>query len=690
MAAAAAVTGLPQPAWAAAAVDLVPVGSYAGSGATALARSEIVAFDPASRRAFTTNDGGSLTQIDIADLSNPAAPVLVATFDLSPYGDTVQSVATRNGVVAAAVAPADPLAKGAVVLFTTAGSLLGAVPTGYLPDSVTFTPDGTKVLSADEGQPSCSGSTVVDVPGSVTIIDVASLTSSTATFTAADVVPGVRVNLPTPDADELEPEYIAISPDSRTAYVTLQENNAIATVDIATADVTSVAPLGAKDHNVAGQGLDPSDRDNAAGTGGVIAIVNRPVLGLPMPDGIASLTQGATTYLLTANEGDAREYPPCFGRDDERLSSRTLDPSAFPNATTLKGNGPEGIGRLRVSRTDGDLGGDGDLDQLYSFGTRSMSVFLPDGTLVADTGDELEQTVKALYPAAFNSDGEGGGFDSRSPNKGPEPESVVVGQVGGVDLAFLGLERIGGVAVYDVSNPADPTLVDYANPKLEPGAQPGDGDAAPEGLAFVKASDSPNGIPLLLVANEVSGNTTIYEVRTLAPPATQTITGDFAGPVTVNAGQSVLITGARVVGPVTVNPGGALVVVNSQISRGITANEPAFFSLCGSQVSGPASTPGRGVVVTNSPVPLRIGDPANGCAANRVAGDVVLRGNSAGLTLGSNIVSGNVTVDTNAGTTVIKANTINRTLACSANSSVPTNAGQVNSAAAKTGQCAAL
>jgi len=271
----------------------------------------------ASRRAFTTNDGGSLTQIDIADLSNPAAPVLVATFDLSPYGDTVQSVATRNGVVAAAVAPADPLAKGAVVLFTTAGSLLGAVPTGYLPDSVTFTPDGTKVLSADEGQPSCSGSTVVDVPGSVTIIDVASLTSSTATFTAADVVSGVRVNLPTPDADELEPEYIVILPDSRTAYVTLQENNAIATVDIATADVTSVAPLGAKDHNVAGQGLDPSDRDNAAGTCGVIAIVNRPVLGLPMPDGIASLTQGATTYLLTANEGDAREYPPCFARDDE-------------------------------------------------------------------------------------------------------------------------------------------------------------------------------------------------------------------------------------------------------------------------------------------------------------------------------------------------------------------------------------
>ena len=507
-------------AGAAGTVDLVSIGSYAGSGATAAGRSEIVAFDPATKRAFTTNDAGTLTQIDIVDLTNPAAPVVLAPFDLSPYGASVQSVATRNGIVAAAVAPADPVAaKGSVVFFTTAGGFLANVPAGYLPDAISFTPDGTRVLTADEGQPGCSGATVIDVPGSVTIIDVATFTPATAAFTAAHVVPGVRVNLPTADADELEPEYIAISSDSSTAYVSLQENNAIATIDIATATVSSVGAMPSKDHGLVGKGLDPSDQDSAT-NGTAIAIVNRPLRGMPMPDGIARLERGATTYLLTANEGDAREYGSCFARDDVRVSSLTLDATAFPTGATLKASGPNGIGRLRVSRTDGNVDADADVDQLFSFGTRSMGIYLPDGTQVGDTGDSLEQYIAATYPASFNTDSEGGAFDTRSPNKGPEPESVLVASVGGVDLAFLGLERIGGVAVYDLTDVSAPTLVEYANPTLEPGVQPGDGDGAPEGLAFVSATESPTGVPLLLVANEVSGTTTIYEVRASAvPPA---------------------------------------------------------------------------------------------------------------------------------------------------------------------------
>jgi hypothetical protein len=175
------------------------------------------------------------------------------------------------------------------------------------------------------------------------------------------------------------------------------------------------------------------------------------------------------------------------------------------------------------------------------------------------------------------------------------------------------------------------------------------------------------------------------------PTFTRTITGDFAGPVTVNAGESLLITNARVVGPVTVNPGGSLSVVNSQISRGIVANGPSFFSVCGSQVSGPSTTPGRGIVVSGATVPIRIGDPAAGCAYNRVAGDVILTANTAGLTLGANIVSGNVTVDNNTvGTDVIKANTISKALACAGNSPPPINAGQTNTAASKSGQCTSL
>ncbi|MDQ2825393.1 MAG: hypothetical protein M3Y04_00245, partial [Actinomycetota bacterium] len=181
-------------------------------------------------------------------------------------------------------------------------------------------------------------------------------------------------------------------------------------------------------------------------------------------------------------------------------------------------------------------------------------------------------------------------------------------------------------------------------------------------------------------------------IAPFTPPApTRTITGDFLGPLTVNAGESVVLTNARVVGPVTVNPGGALTVINSQISRGIMANGPSFFSVCGSQVSGPSTTPGQGIVVSGATVPIRIGDPANGCAFNRVAGDVSLTGNTAGLTLGANIVSGNVTVSNNTvGTDVVKANNIFKALACAGNTPPPTNAGQLNTAASKSGQCASL
>ncbi|MFN2505694.1 MAG: beta strand repeat-containing protein [Acidimicrobiales bacterium] len=175
-----------------------------------------------------------------------------------------------------------------------------------------------------------------------------------------------------------------------------------------------------------------------------------------------------------------------------------------------------------------------------------------------------------------------------------------------------------------------------------------------------------------------------------APPFTKTITGDMLGPVTVGAGESVLITNARVVGPVTVEPGGALTVVGSRIARGITADAPSFFSLCGTEVSGPSPTPGVALSVTNATVPIRVGDPASGCAGNRFAGHVVLTGNLA-VIFGANAVSHNATINTNGpGNTVIKANTVSGTLACSGNNPPPTNSGQVNTAGAKTGQCAAL
>ncbi len=172
------------------------------------------------------------------------------------------------------------------------------------------------------------------------------------------------------------------------------------------------------------------------------------------------------------------------------------------------------------------------------------------------------------------------------------------------------------------------------------------------------------------------------------PPFTRAINGDFPGPLTVNAGESVFINGARVVGPVTVNPGGSLTVVNAQISRGIVVNAPRFLSLCGTQVSGPA--PGQALSVSNAAVPIRVGDPAAGCAGNRFAGQVAFTANQA-VAFGANTVSHNATVtDGGPGATVLKANTVFGTLGCTGNNPAPTNAGQVNTAGAKSGQCAGL
>jgi Tol biopolymer transport system component len=174
-----------------------------------------------------------------------------------------------------------------------------------------------------------------------------------------------------------------------------------------------------------------------------------------------------------------------------------------------------------------------------------------------------------------------------------------------------------------------------------------------------------------------------------APAYTQTVNGDVAGPLTVTSGQSVLINaGARVLGPVTVNPGGALTVVNARISRGVVVDNPSFLSVCGSEISGPP--PAQALGVSNATVPIRIGDPATGCAGNRFTGQVILTANL-GVTFGSNQVSHNATIN-NGGpaATVIKANNVFGTLTCTGNNPAPTNAGQANTAAAKTGQCAGL
>lgn len=493
-------------------IDLTALGTYS-SGFVFESAAEIVAFDPISDRAFVVNSQAAA--VDVLDVSNPSNPTRISTIDVSSIGSAVNSIDVHSGVLAIAVEGADVDSPGTAAFFNTRTLVrLGSAPTGVLPDMIVFTPDGKYVLTADEGQP--SDDYTIDPPGTVTVIDVSSGFNSprvsTATFDASRFnLPllyqqGLRVFAPNADlAADSEPEYIVVSPDSATAYVTLQENNAIAVVDIASATVTRILPLGYKDHSLPGNELDASNEDDG------ISIASWPVLGMYQPDAIASYTTAdGSMYLVTANEGDARDYD---GFSEEaRVKDLELDAATFSNAAALQAD--DMLGRLKTTTASGDIDGDGDHDVIYSYGARSLTIWDTGGNVVFDSRSQIERLLAEQSPETFNSNGLADSFDSRSDDKGAEPEAVAIGKLNGRHYAFLGLERAGGIVIFDVTIPAKTRLVGYVNNSnaegdLEAGTA---GDVGPEGIEFVSAADSPTGAPLLLVANEISGTTTIYRI----------------------------------------------------------------------------------------------------------------------------------------------------------------------------------
>jgi len=504
LAALAASSAVIAPATAAVPLALTPAGSYAtglGEGSA-----EIVALD--GDRAFVINT--ATTAVDILDVASDGSMALRRRVQLGAYGAGGNSVAAHDGVIAVALDAPVRTDPGTVVLLDRDGDVLTSITAGAVPDMVTFTPDGKYLLVANEGEP--DDTYTVDPEGSVTIVHVTPLLARrggragaagglirTADFRSVPVPAGVRIFGPGASAaQDIEPEYIAVDPDGRTAYVTLQENNAIAVVDIRHARVTKLLPLGLKDHRLAVNALDASDQNGPA-----IAPTTVPVFGMYQPDAISAFTHDGRTYLLTANEGDVREWGPyAEGARASTLTGR-LDPTAFPAGL------PSALRRLTVSTATGDTDGDGDLDQLHAFGARSFSIWTTDGTLVVDSGDQLERTVLALAPAAFNVSNSNNTVDNRSDDKGPEPEGVTVGEVDGRRYAFVTLERVGGVVVYDISDPATPVFQSWANNRTY-GPGPVGPDSGPEGVTFAPSAASPTGTPLLLVGNEVSGTVTSY------------------------------------------------------------------------------------------------------------------------------------------------------------------------------------
>ena len=483
-------------------VALEPIGRFdSGLGRGA---AEIAAFHAGSARAYVVNAAES--SVDIVDLTDPTAPALIRRLDVSALG-APNSVATADDVIAVALAAYAVDADGQVALYDTDGNLLGRAMVGVLPDMVASTPDGQLLVVANEGEPSDDYQT--DPEGTISLIDLAA-GADAATVTnldfrafdtggprAAELPADVRIFGPGASvAQDLEPEFVAIAPDGTTAWVSLQENNALAVVDLDLRRIESIVALGTKDHTLAMNALDASNRDDA------IRIRTWPVHGLYQPDSIATFTAGGATYVISANEGDARDYD---GFSEEaRVGDLALDPTAFPNRATLKDDAE--LGRLKITTANGDDDGDGDFDRLFSYGARSFTIWRDDGTRVYDSGADFERITAATTPALFNGEGDADDFDNRSDDKGPEPESVVVGAVGDRPLAFIGLERIGGVMVYDVSAPETPVFLTYAPPTAE--------DRAPEGMVFVPAEVSPNGQPLLIVAYEDSGTVVVFRVDT--------------------------------------------------------------------------------------------------------------------------------------------------------------------------------
>lgn len=522
---------------------------FAGTGAES-GIAEIVSFHKASNSIFQTANSSnfptgfqriSLAGLPTTALSNPTAAsnlTIAQTTNLaSDVNDAtftaggVQSLDVAGNLLAVAVSATPKTSAGVIAFYNIsangANTFLKKVTVGSLPDSVAFSPDGNTLVVANEGElpVGFDPANPVDPEGSISVIRVSGgipadnaiqvgFTDFNAGGSRAGEVPtNFRIGrLGATLAQDTEPEYVSVSADSRTAIVTLQENNALAVVDLATATITKLIALGYKDLSLAANALAPSDRATKLDPPALKTLNN--LFGVYMPDGVATYTVGGKTYAVIANEGDDRDdFLPA--EETARLKDLSLDSTAFPNASTIQAD--EEFGRLGVLAQTGtglfgDVDGDGDYDRVYTLGGRSFSIIdIATGNMVYDSANDVEQKTYADADAISDATKRSAAFSvlsGRYDNKGPEPESVVVGEVNGKFYAFVGLERSSAFMVYDITNPAQPVFKEYVRNTTDLA----DGDISPEGFKFISASDSPNGEALLVVGyGDVSGTVGVYQ-----------------------------------------------------------------------------------------------------------------------------------------------------------------------------------
>ena len=489
---------------------------------------EIVDYNTVTGWAYAVNgQTGYLTAINVKDMADTENVDLLDGNDIDVravveencegfvYGDmTSVSVSEDGSLLAVAVQAEGYTDNGRAAVFTCNedGTLtfFAAYETGVQPDMVTFTSDGTKILTANEGEPREGyGEGIADPAGTVTVItlgeDAAAVSVKNAGFTAYDSAEarqsladaGIILQKGVNPSADFEPEYIAAGNEA--AYVTLQEANAIAVLDLNTCEFTEVYSAGFEDYSTVAVDIDKKDD-------GYNPKTYEDLKGIRMPDGIALYFVNGVDYLITANEGDAREWGDYLNEDERDFGDGETSPSG---KITAENSGL--TGKVVFFGSEDYDGLESGVDYLY--GGRSFTVFRVDDsglTEVYDSGSEFEAKTAEYVPENFNCSNDDKSIDDRSGKKGPEVESVTVGTVGEKTYAFVGLERVGGVMVYDITDPENTVFVNYINSRDY--SEDIAGDDSPEGLCFIPAADSADGNAYLLAACEVSGTVAAYQL----------------------------------------------------------------------------------------------------------------------------------------------------------------------------------
>ncbi|AZQ84259.1 alkaline phosphatase [Colwellia sp. Arc7-635] len=562
------------------ALNVEVVGRFA-TGIYGKSAAEIVQFHKNSNSAFAINGASNqievinLTDLSTTEVGDPVADESLSssafTFPLSVSVKNtlgveknillgaVNSIAIKGDLLAIAIEGEVKQAPGAILFYSLSasgeGTFIKAVEAGALPDMVTFTPDGNKVLVANEGEPNADYSN--DPEGSISVISVVDMLPADVAMTinlGSDIVfsddnlspehydtdekrfailakAGVKFAGPTGNtvAKDLEPEYITTSSNNEIAYVSLQENNAIGIINLK--DLTiEVKALGYKD--LGKYQLDFTNKDEVPEFKSIQGLY-----GMYQPDTIASYSWNGSTFIVSANEGDARDYD---GYSEEVRVKDIIDPDELNQTLSTElqsqydeSGGKNYLGRLKVTTALGDKDQDGEFEKLFAYGARSFSIWDKNINLVFDSGDDFGKISSAILGNNFNAAHTENKGDNRSDDKGGEPEAIDVGEIAGRTYAFISQERAGDLFVYDITNPFNTAFVTHYNNRDftvdyemdDDLADPCDsnegmdctqvnmaGDLGPESIKFISAADSPTNTPLLVIGNEVSGTVTVYQV----------------------------------------------------------------------------------------------------------------------------------------------------------------------------------